>query len=138
MTTATSGNLPFDGDTGFPEHLPWRHYLFREILAQCRGKDADGCYAIVGDQLSHAEDEILRTFSDVQHEIQRAAQYQNATQGPMPIGPKTTLTGADSGALGLDANAFLDHLQSLLRDPNSLYHTYTRYTQASPGLFGKF
>ncbi|MCP3474064.1 hypothetical protein NLM33_27505 [Bradyrhizobium sp. CCGUVB1N3] len=102
-----------------------------------RGKDADRCYAIVGQQMSHAVDEIFRTFSEVQHEIQRSAQYQNATQGPMPIGPKTTLTGSDSGALG-NANAFLKHLQSLLRDPNTLYHTYTRYTQASPGLWGTF
>jgi hypothetical protein len=38
----------------------------------------------------------------------------------------------------LNANAFLKHLQSLLRDPNSLYNTYTRYTQASPGVFGTF
>jgi len=138
MTTATSGKMPFDGDTGAPEHLQWRHYLFREILARSRGKAIDDLYAIVGNQLSHAEDEILRTFSEVQHEIQRAAQFGNATQGPMPIGPDTTLTSTDAGKLGADANAFLAHLKSLLNDPKSLYNTYTRYSQASHGLWGSF
>jgi hypothetical protein len=139
MTTKTGGRLPFDGDNGFPEHLPWRHYLFREMLAKCRGKDTDACYAIVGRMMSDAEDEILRTFSEVQHEVNRAASYQNAMQhSAVPINPKTTLTGADSGALGVDANAFLKHLMSLANDPNSLYHPFTRYSQASPGLWGTF
>jgi hypothetical protein len=107
-------------------------------LARSRGKAIDDLYAIVGNQLSHAEDEILRAFSEVQHEIQRAAQFGNATQGPMPIGPDTTLTSTDAGKLGADANAFLAHLKSLLNDPKSLYNTYTRYSQASHGLWGSF
>jgi hypothetical protein len=139
MTAATSGKLPFDGDTGFPEHLPWRHYLFREILAKVRGLDTDSSYVTVGGMMANADDEILRTFSEVQHEVTRAANFQNAMQNPaVPISPKTTLTGADSDALGVDVNAFLKHLYSLAADPGSLYHTFTRYSQASPGLWGTF
>jgi hypothetical protein len=137
MTLATSGALPFDGDTGAPEHLPWRHYLFREILAKCRGKDSDAIYTITGNELIHAEDEILRTIAEVQHEIQRSAQMQNV-QAPMSLGPKTTLTTTDSAALGGPAVAFIKHFRSLLNDPQSLYNTYTRYTQASYGLWGSF
>ena len=40
--------------------------------------------------------------------------------------------------LGGAANTFMTHLKSLLNDPNSLNHTYTRYTQALPGLWGSY
>lgn len=133
MTVATAGKLPFDGDNGPPEHLPWRHYVFREILDQCRGKTKDACYDIVARGLSDAEDAILRTFADVQHEIQRATQYQSAVQ-PVSGG----VTGTASGELGQEANEFLAHLQSLSNDPSTLYHAFTKNTQATPGLWGTY
>jgi hypothetical protein len=102
MTAATAEKMPFDGDNGYPEHIPWRHYLFREILASVRGTDADSRFRRVSTMIANAESEIYKTFSEVQHEVNRAANYANALQNPaVPLNPTTTPTGADSSALGV-------------------------------------
>ena len=38
--------IPFDGDTGSPQFIPWRIYPFRDSAKLCMGKDPDGCAAV--------------------------------------------------------------------------------------------
>jgi hypothetical protein len=119
MTAKTGGKTPFDGDTGFPgRYSPWRIYPFRDAAKQCMGKDADSCRESVARELTRAEDEILREWSEIDKEI---ARVQNLP-GDNPF--KFTSKAADG--LGPLAVAFLEHLNGLLNTPDSLYSVYRK------------
>jgi hypothetical protein len=117
MTMATGGKVPFDGDTGFPEHITWRIYPFRDAAKLCMGKDPDGCAAIVSQQLRHHEEDMLATFKDIDAAINRVFSV------PTSLNP-FSMTGKSAASLGPLALAFLQHLDKLTRDKDSLYSVY--------------
>jgi len=117
MTTATGGKVPFDGDTGFPEHIPWRIYPFRDAAKKCMGLDPDGCAAIISQQLKHHEEEMLATFRDIDAEINRVFSV------PTSMNP-FSMTGKSAASLGPLALAFLQHLNALTKDQDSFYSVY--------------
>lgn len=116
MTMATNGRPPFDGDTGQPEYVDWRIYPFRNAAKACRGKDPDACEAQIGNELIHAESEMLDTFADIDKEITRVSMV------PQSLNPfKTTVPAA---ALGPLAVTFLTDLNRLKGDRDSLYSVF--------------
>jgi hypothetical protein len=117
MTTATGGKVPFDGDTGFPVHITWRIYPFRDAAKLCMGKDPDGCAATVSQQLKHHEEEMLATFRDIDAEINRVFSV------PTSLNP-FSMTGKSAASLGPLALAFLQHLEGLAKSQDSLYSVY--------------
>jgi hypothetical protein len=117
MTLKTGGQLPFDGDTGPPEHLDWRIYPIRDSAKLCSGKDPDGCAAIMSQQLKHHEEEMLATYRDIDAEINRVFSV------PTSLNP-FSLTGKSAASLGPLALAFLQHLDKLTKDKDSFYSVY--------------
>ncbi len=130
MTAKTGGKVPFDGDTGFSEHIPWRLYPFRDAAKQCMGRDPDGCAAIISQQLRHHEQEILATFQDIDAQINRVFSVPTSTTGdPFPFNRSQVLnpfkmTGKSAASLGPLALAFLEHLDELTKNQDSLYSVY--------------
>ncbi len=106
MTRTTGGRVPFDGDSGFPQHANWRIYPFREAAIKCsKQMDFDNCKAIVLHTLVHAEDEMRRTFQDIQK-----------------------MFSSDSAAVfGPLVEEFRKHLVGLLNIPDSLYSVFSKY-----------
>jgi hypothetical protein len=117
MTAKTSGRAPFDGDTGAPEHIPWRIYPIRDAAKLCMAKDPDTVAAIMSQQLRHHEEEMLATFRDIDAEINRVFSV------PTSLNP-FALTGKSASTLGPLALAFLEHLNDLTKNPDSFYSVY--------------
>jgi hypothetical protein len=117
MTTATGGRVPFDGDTGPTQHIPWRIYPFKDAARQCMGKDPDGCAAVISQQMKHHEQEMLATFADIDAEISRVFSV------PSSLNP-FSMTGKSASSLGPLGLAFLEHLGTLTKNQDSFYSVY--------------
>ncbi len=117
LAAQTGGQVPFDGDTGPPEHIPWRVYPIRDSAKLCMGKDPDAVAAIISQQLRHHEEEMLATFRDIDAEINRVFSV------PTSLNP-FAMTGKSASTLGPLALAFLQHLNDLTKDPDSFYSVY--------------
>jgi hypothetical protein len=133
MTAQTGGKLPFDGSTGnFGSYAPWRNYPFRQAVEECRRyRSVDDCADHIGDVLRHAESEIFESIREMNAAVQRLSPLASAN-------PWQGMKGAASDATGPEVNAFLKHIGTLLRDPDSFYRPYTRYTQSYQTLWQKF
>jgi hypothetical protein len=117
MTLATGGKVPFNGDNGPPEYIPWRIYPIRDSAKLCMGKDPDGCAAVISQQLRHHEEDMLATFRDIDAEINRVFSV------PSSMNP-FALTGKSASSLGPLALSFLQHLSGLTKNPDSFYSVY--------------
>lgn len=103
MTQNTGGRLPFDGQVASPPG-DWRIYPFRQAAISCSRQGAD-CKAIVHNTLVHAEDEMQRTFEDI-----------------------NKMFSIDSAAVfGPLVDDFRKHLVSLIQTPDSLYSAFGKY-----------
>lgn len=135
MTQATNGAMPFDGDTGFPEHVPWRQYPIRDLVRKCNiGGAPDDCAPLIGRELVHVEDEILRTISEMAHEVQRTSMA--AGQGGwQQLAHATSSNSSSTGAL---PDAFIKHVVGLMNDPHTFYSVYLKYSQYQGSIFNSY
>jgi hypothetical protein len=123
MTLATGGKPPFDGDVAYPPGS-WRMYPFRQAAIECAkqpDQNGDNCKAIVHNTLVHAEDEMLRTFSDI-YKLTSKAEVADSLgfMGSMWSSDKMSLFGPLAGD-------FLKSLNDLLNTPDTLYSVYIKY-----------
>jgi hypothetical protein len=117
LTTQTGGKVPFDGDTGPLEHITWRIYPFRDAAKLCMGRDPDGCAAVISQELTHHEEEMLATFRDIDAEINRVFSV------PTSLNP-FSMSGKSAASLGPLGLAFLEHLDGLTKNQDSFYSVY--------------
>lgn len=122
MTAQTNGAMPFDGESGYPRHTAWRRYPFRELMTKCVGLDADRLQSLAAETMRLAEEEIFSCISEINRELRRVVPAGSTS----PYG----LTGAPSANLGDEADKFVQHFVSLLKDNSTLYGTYMSYSQS--------
>jgi len=104
MTQATGGKWPFDGQ-GNMWGGEWRMRPFQQATIDCStGKF--NCKARVHNILVHAEDEMLRTFQDID---------------------KYVLSRDAISAFGPLVEGFIRHVDSLVNDPDSLYSVFKKF-----------
>jgi hypothetical protein len=125
MSQATNGKFPFDGDTGGPQPVNWKIYPFREAAKRCNPQDVNSCQTQVVNELIHTEDEIRRTYSEIDKQMARVAPANGS------IGSKELLNlrlkgRSDASGLGPLAAEFLQHLDDLTNNQNTLYSVYLR------------
>src|SRR5579862_524411 len=121
MTRGTQGNLPFDGDIPLSGGS-WRVYPFRQAATECArfgNQNADDCQGRVHNIMRHAEDEMLRTFEDVNRIVQKVG-FLNG------MDPHLT-TDHSLDIFGPLAAAFIKHLVKLSNTPDTLYSTYIKF-----------
>ena len=126
MTATTSGKMPFDGNTGSPTQIDWRIFPFRNALNMCKGRDPDCLASAVVNELIHDEDEILRTYAEIDKEIGRVSSLPSFDPYGGNYNPfkKGVLTSNYASSLGPLAFAFLNHFYSLGKDENTLYSVF--------------
>ena len=114
MTQATYGLSPFKGDI-YP-HGEWRIYPFKAIANKCWGNNPDDCRAKIVNELISAEDYIMRTFQDINKELNKAAVFN--------VIDFSLFTPAQLKLLGAQVNDFLKHLYKLQNDRDHLYSCF--------------
>jgi hypothetical protein len=115
MASQTGGKLPFDGDSGLL-HMPWRVYLFRDAAKLCAGKSPFDVDAIMSQQLKCAEGQIQMTFEAIEKEIGRTSSYRSLNS--------SNISRRSAESLGPLALSFLQHLNALTKDQDSLYSVF--------------
>ena len=128
MTSATGGNLPFDGTTGgmsygssfsAPPSTPWRNYPFKTIFEKSKHrKDVNDYHGLINHELIFAEDEVLRSISEITKQIKRVS-----AAGGLDF---SSNSGRPSDNLGALASKFLQDFGKRLKDNDSLYATYLK------------
>lgn len=133
MTAETGGKLPFDGSTGFfGSFEPWRIYPFQTAVTECKHySSVDDCADHIGDVLRIAESEIFESIREMNAAVMRLAPAASTD-------PWQGMQGAASDATGPQVNAFLKHIGTLFKDPDTLYRPYTKYTQSYQTLWAKY
>ena len=133
MTTATGGNLPFDGTTGGLSHgtsfsappgTAWRNYPFKKIFEECKHRrDVNDYHGLISHELIFAEDEVLRSIAEIAAQIKRVS-----AAGGLDF---SSNSGRPSDNLGPLASKYLQDYGKRLNDPNSLYAIYLKTSKAS-------
>jgi hypothetical protein len=113
MTAATAEKFPFNGDSGYDAaHGQWRIYPFQDAANACRGHSAEDCRNIAAFQISGAEKQLALSMDAIFQEKNKLALVSSFNK-------------ISSQKFGSSLVAdFLDHIQSFIDDPNSLYSVF--------------
>ncbi len=103
MTQKTNGMFPFDGHV-WPNG-EWRIFPFRRIAQKYGAIDPGQCDIEIKRELEFAEDEIARTFDEVNRDLAQTSLGGGTLYGPL-------------------ATAFVDHLISLQKSKDHLYSAF--------------
>jgi hypothetical protein len=109
MTAATNGQFPFDGNSG-PDasNVPWRTYPFRDAARACMGHDPSTCRDRAAYQIAQAEIQFSMSIDAIFREKAK-------------LGLVSSFNSLPSDSMNAMVPAFMDHINSMIKDADSLY-----------------